>query len=290
MNQYIAFISAVEHGSFTKAAEQLGYTQSAISQHIKSLEQELGATLILRSRSGITLTADGESYYPYIKNIELAKKELDEKKNRMHGLERATIKIGVIASIATKYLPRWMKQFKEQYPNVQFELIMGNYTEIESMILNGDVDFGFVNPVAVTKLQTLPLFQDEFLVCLNVANRLVDEDAIPIERLLKETYILVKDGAVNEAHEFFTQQGHEPNIEYVVSDDKIVLQMIAENLGVSIIPSLAIQTISNDVVTKSLYPKRHRAIHIAYKDESILPIATRTFIQALLNYEKVNIK
>ena len=83
MTRYHAFLKIIETGSFTKAAHELGYTQSAISQMVHSLEEELSTTLILRSRKGVTLTPDGEEFLPYIKAVYNAHHELLEK--RMKG-------------------------------------------------------------------------------------------------------------------------------------------------------------------------------------------------------------
>jgi DNA-binding transcriptional LysR family regulator len=100
MNPYDAFIKIIETGSFTKAAEELGYTQSAISQMVHSLEKELSTTLILRSRKGITLTPDGEEFLPYIKNIGNSHRELIEKHNEMQGLQSGLIRIGTFSSVS----------------------------------------------------------------------------------------------------------------------------------------------------------------------------------------------
>ena len=70
MNRYEVFMKVIEKGSFTKAAEELGYTQSAVSQMIQTLEEELSTTLISRSRKGITLTPDGEEFFPFITNVQ----------------------------------------------------------------------------------------------------------------------------------------------------------------------------------------------------------------------------
>ncbi|MFR0987324.1 MAG: LysR family transcriptional regulator, partial [Frisingicoccus sp.] len=94
MNRYEVFIKVVECGSFTKAAEVLDYTQSAVSQMVHTLEEELSTVLLLRSKNGITLTADGEAYYPYICSINNAHRELEEKYREMQGLGGGKIRIG----------------------------------------------------------------------------------------------------------------------------------------------------------------------------------------------------
>jgi DNA-binding transcriptional LysR family regulator len=81
----------IETGSFTKAAKELGYTQSAISQIVHSLEEELSTKLIMRSRKGITLTPDGEEFLPYIKNVYYAHRELMEKHKEMQGLQKGIV-------------------------------------------------------------------------------------------------------------------------------------------------------------------------------------------------------
>ena len=102
MIRYEAFVKITENGSFTKTAEDLGYTQSAVSQMIKNLEEELDTSLVIRSRKGVTLTPDGEEFLPYIKNVYNAHRELIEKRNEMRGLESGIIRMGTFSSVSSK--------------------------------------------------------------------------------------------------------------------------------------------------------------------------------------------
>ena len=168
MNKYGVFIKIIETGSFTRTAEEIGYTQSAISQIVNSIEDELSTKLILRSRKGIELTRDGKEYLPYIKTIYHSYLELMEKNKEMQGLEKGIVRIGTFSSVSCNWLPKLMKEFKAQYPSVHFELHQGEYTSIAQWIKEGSVDFGFVNPQAeaVKSLQSIPLQQDEMLAVL----------------------------------------------------------------------------------------------------------------------------
>lgn len=265
-------------GSFTKAAEQLGYTQSAISQLILSLEKELNTKLIIRSRAGLELTADGHEYLPYIQQICQKAMELEEKKKVMQGLERGVIKMGIISSIATNFLPHWVKEFKENYPTVQFEFYMGDYSEIERMILNGVVDFGFVNPKVVTSLSAVPLIQDEMVACVPIVHPLSELENVTLNQLAEESFILIQEGSRSNALQLFTESGLEPKVDFIVQDDYTVIEMIAAGLGVTIIPSLVLRYNDERVHTMPLNPPSLRTISLAYKDLSILPIASRKFI------------
>ncbi|PEL95532.1 transcriptional regulator [Bacillus cereus] len=282
MNIYHAFIKVIETGNFTKAAEELGYTQSAISQMVNSLEKELSTTLILRSRTGITLTPDGEEFLPYIRNISNSHKELQEKQKEMRGLQSGLIRIGTFSSVACHWLPDLIRSFQEQYPAVRFDIYQGEYTVICNWIKEGFVDFGFVNPEAVSKLTSIPLQEDEMLVVLPENHCLAPKTKVSLEELIEEPYILLNEGEINEALTIFEENSLEPNIQYRVHDDYAIMSMIEQGLGISILPELVLDRCPYNVVTKSISPSFTRIISLAYKDKRVLPIASRYFIDFLI--------
>lgn len=279
MNHYIAFIKIVELGSFTKAAEHLGYTQSGISMLMKSLEEEVRTKLIIRSRSGITLSPDGQQLYSAIKNIVQSKHALDDAVSRLEGLEKAHIRIGVLISVVHHFLANWMTQYKQMYPTVTFELVLGDYSDIENMIKEGTVDFGFVNPEITEGLTLLPCISDEYVVCIPVQHPLALKQTIAIHNLNEEPYILIKDGNINPIQQYIVEEGVQLNIIATVSDDRIAIELIKNNFGISIMPSLIVPANEQQIVVKSLSVPKQRLIHIGYKDFDILPLATRNFIR-----------
>lgn len=282
LNSYYAFIKAIETGSFTKAAEELGYTQSAISQMVHSLEEELSTTLILRSRKGITLTPDGEEFLPYIKNICNSHRELIEKRKEMEGLQSGLIRIGTFSSVACHWLPGLIKDFKELYPAVHFELHQGNYTDISNWIKEGSVDFGFVNPKAVSNLTTTPLQEDEMLAVLPVDHPLAANSTVLLKELTNVPYIFLDEGEISEPLTIFKQNNFEPNIQYRVHDAYWIMSMIEQGLGVSILPKLVLNRCPYNIVTKAISPSVIRTISVAYKDKRVLPVASRYFIDFII--------
>lgn len=282
MNSYYAFIKAIETGSFTKAAEELGYTQSAISQMVHSLEDELSTTLIIRSRTGITLTPDGEEFLPYIKSICNSHEKLLEKHKEMEGLHSGLIRIGTFSSVSCHWLPVMMKDFKEQYPAVHFELHQGDYTEISNWIKEGSVDFGFVNPRAVSNLTTIQLEEDDMLAVLPTDHPLAAYDKVTLKDLTNGSYILLDEGEISEPLTIFKQYNFEPNIQYRVHDDYTIMSMIEQGLGISILPKLVLSRCPYHIVTKVITPTVVRTISLAYKDKRVLPIASRYFIDFII--------
>jgi len=284
MNRYNAFIKIIETGSFTKSAEQLGYTQSAISQLVHSLEEELSTTLILRSRKGVSLTPDGEEFLPYIKAVYNSYRELMEKYKEMQGLQKGIVRIGTFSSVSSNWLPGLMKDFKTKYPSVIFELHQGEYTSIAQWIKEGSVDFGFVNPEAdaVANLKTIPLQQDEMLAVIPSNHPLTVLKMVSLEDLVNEPYILLDEGQLSEPLEYFKQKNLQPNIQYRAHDDYTIMSMIEKDLGISILPKLVLSRFDYDIVTKEISPPIVRTISLAFKNKKVLPIASRYFMDFIV--------
>lgn len=282
LNPYYAFIKAIETGSFTKAAEELGYTQSAISQMVHTLEKELGSTLILRSRKGITLTPDGKEFLPYIRNIYNSHRELAEKSKEAEGLRDGLIRIGSFSSVTCHWLPQLIKEFKQKYPSVRFEILQGNYSENINWIKEGVVDFGFVNSRITPNLTVIPLQEDEMLMVLPENHPLTFQNCVSIEVLTKEPYILLDEGITNDSLSILAESDFEPNIQYRVFDPYAIVSMVEKGLGISILPELLLTNSSYKIVAKKISPPIIRTIFLSYKDERTLPTASRYFIDFII--------
>lgn len=282
MNRYEIFLTVIEKQSFTKAADSLGYTQSAVSQMVRSIEEELSTTLIFRSRKGIRLTPDGEQFLPYIKKICNAHHELMEKSKEMRGLESGNIRIGTFSSVSSNWLPILMKEFKEKYPSVQFQLQQGEYTSIVQYIKEGSVDFGFVNPDAVTDLTTIPLIQDEMLAVLPYDHALAKKESITLEELSNEPFILLDEGEHSEPLEIFKKHNLHPNIQYKVHDDYTIMAMVENGLGISILSELVLRRTNYQFIKKHINPTINRTIGIAFTNKKTLPISSRYFIDFIV--------
>ena len=142
--KYMAFVKTVEYGSFTKASEILNYSQSGISRMINDLETEWKVTLLERSKTGVKLTSDGLKLLPHAKAVVSEYEKLQMEVDALNGLQSGIIRIGTFSSVATHWLPNIIKEFQKDYPNIDYELLLGDYTEIEEWIHIGRVDLGFL--------------------------------------------------------------------------------------------------------------------------------------------------
>jgi len=166
-SKYAIFAKAIELGSFTGAAKALGCTQSGVSHAINSFEEELGLKLILRSRAGLKLTADGERILPAVKAILSASKELESTVAAIRGLELGCVRIGAFTSVAVHWLPGMIKSFEQLHPHIEFELLNGDYHDITQWFADGSIDLGFVTlPTEITGCGFVPLMNDRLMAVL----------------------------------------------------------------------------------------------------------------------------
>lgn len=283
MNRYIALQKVIELGSFSKAAEAMGYSQSAMSQMISSLEEEMSIKLVNRFRTGAKLTLEGEELYPQIEKMIYQYYSVKEKANEIKGLETGTIRMGTLASISAHWLPNLLKEFQEQYPGVEFVIHQGDYTSIYEWIRTGAVDFGFVNPKAVTDIETTILKDGAMLAILPENHPLSKNDVIPLELLAQEPFILLEEGNYYEPLEAFRSVGLSPNVKYTIHDDYAIMTMVEAGLGVSILAELVLHRTNYKIRLCPTEPPVNRTIAIGYKDKSCLPIACKRFIQLLMS-------
>jgi Transcriptional regulator len=288
MNRYIALQKIIDLGSFTKAAEILGYTQSSISQMISSLEDELSIKLLYRSRVGVKLTLEGQDLYPFIEKTILQYRAMQGKANEIKGLDTGIIRVGTVSSVTCHWLPQLIKEFQTIYPNVQFIFHQGDYSSIQEWIKMGTVDFGFITPPAVTGLKTIDIKDGTMLAILPTNHKLASKNVVTLDELVNEPFILLEEGHFSEPLEAFASHNLQPNIKFCIHDDYAIMTMVEAGLGISILAELVLRRTNYNIVKLPIAPPINRKLAIGYKDKSSLPIASKYFIDYLVsNIEKL---
>lgn len=120
--KYRAFLTAIEKGTFSKAADQMRYTPAGVQQLVTALEQELGLTLLNRSNKGVTLNKDGERMLPLIKDLLRQESQIQEMASAINGLLVGSISIASYFSVATHWLPGLIADFQRMHPNIEFHI------------------------------------------------------------------------------------------------------------------------------------------------------------------------
>lgn len=285
--KYSIFLKVLECRSFSKAANELGYTQSAVSHSVSSLEKSFGFKLLNRDNNDIRLTRAGIDVLPYIRNIVSAQNILDFTLASYNEFESGTLCIATIPSLAIQYFPDLLREFNEQYPKIHIVVIDGNYEEVEEMLAGGRVDFGFSSVSTELPFKTFPLFREALRAIIPCGHPLVSKESVSLHDLESETFIMPGEGPNHQIGQLIRKYQLNLNIGYSVSDDNLTVSMVSRNVGVSILPEMSFKNYLNfPFVVKPITEGAYRDIKIIYNDlNSISPIS-RTFIMFVQNYFK----
>ena len=279
------FLKAVELGSITRAAEDMGYTQSAVSRSIADLEREWDVTLLTRNKDGVVLTAQGESLLPDIQSLCNAQRTLESQVSALHGLTSGTLRVGTFTSVSIHWLPGIMKEFLALYPGIRFQLVSKwEFTEVEELVRRGLVDCGFLALPAGDALDASFLRRDRLLAVLPQDHPLAKAPCYPMTRFTQDPYIRIQEHWDMEFSRIFQDEGLRPNIQYTVNDDFAILSMVEQGLGISILPEMVVRGSQRKLVAIPLERPRYREIGLAVRRGAPIPPLIRCFRDFVLQW------
>ena len=281
LQKYFAFVKTVECGSFTLAADTLNYSQSGISRMIGDLEKEWKVSLLERGRGGVRLTSDGLRLLPRAQSLCDEYQKLQMQVDELNGLQSGLIRIGTFSSVATHWLPNIIREFQKDYPNIDYELLLGDYAEIESWVLEGRVDCGFLRLPTHPDLDTTFLEQDKLLVVLPQNHPLAGCGRFPVSALSQYPFMLLEKGAKADVSEVLERWDVKPKVHFTTWDDYAIMSMVESGLGISILPQLILQRAPYRIVTKELEAPAYRRICLAVRDRKTASLAVKRFWEYL---------
>ncbi len=281
ISKYMAFVTSVEYGSFTKAAEILNYSQSAISRMINDIEGEWRVSVLERGKAGVKLTSDGMKLLPYAKSLCDDFRRLQTQVDELCGLKSGIIRIGTFSSVAAHWLPNIIKEFRKDYPDIDYELLLGDYTEIEEWIMEGRVDCGFLSLPTQNDLETEFLERDRFMAVLPEGHRLVEREYVSVSDLCSDPFLMLKKDENVEVSEIFEREGVTPQVRFTTWDDYAIMSMVEGGLGISILPKLILRRVPYRVVLKELDTPAYRNIGLAMRSKKTASLAALKFLDYL---------
>lgn len=279
--KYLAFVKTAEEGSFTRAAQALNYAQSSVSKMVADLEREWGMTLLERSKSGVRLTSAGEQIMPFLRKVLQDHREMEGQICRMNGIETGVVRIGTFASVAINWLPNIFAALQKDYPGIEYEMLLGDYGEVERWIVEGRVDCGFLRLPTLAKFDTVLLKQDAYKVVLPIGHPLAEKEAVAVQDLNGLPFLLLERGGKTEVSDLLERAHVQPDIRFTTWEDFAIMAMVEKGMGVSILPELILRRIPYSIEIRSLREPYFRPIGLAMKNAEHLMPAVQKFIEYL---------
>ncbi len=280
--KYEALIHIAETGSITQTAALMGYTQSGITQMIRSMEQELGVQLLVRSNKGVRLTPSGSALLPYMRGEHRYEEHIRQECDRMRGKRTGSVTVGCLSSVSTGWMPTILEEFSKECPDIRVHMVEGEAPELGQMLQEGRIDLSITEISADEDEFTHILLKDEIFAVLPKGHPLTREPKISITRLAEYPFIsfYTGTGASSERGwpETVAGKRNKFNVMYICHNDITAIEMVKHNLGVTLAGDLMIRNYPNDIAIVPLDPPKFRTLGLCTRQKETLLPATEAFI------------
>ena len=288
VRRLVVLQEVVRCGSLSAAAVTLSYTTSAVSQQITALERDVGSTLLVRSPTGARPTAAGTRLLEHADVILGAITSAERDLHRLASARPGVVRVASFASAAATILPRAIARFRVFCPGVDVELVAADPEEGVELLSNGGADIAVITEVPgeapeFPRVHSVAVYDDEFYVVLPVDHRLASTAEVPFAALAHEQWIVsTETGACPDVRVFQRAcriAGFSPSVTFRTEDYATVQGLVAANLGVSLVPSLAAAGARGDVALRRVAGRRPvRRIAVATADPPADDAPLKTFL------------
>nr|WP_157332243.1 LysR family transcriptional regulator [Paenibacillus lutrae] len=235
------FREVAKWGSYTKAAEALGYAQSSITTQIQRLEESYGTTLLERYGRSMKLTMAGEALLQYANEIHRLH---EESKEVVAKQSKGTLSIGTIETLAAFYLPQHLQAFRRDYPDVNVVIQPGNEPYIVESVKEGELDVGIIldPPFKDPELNSSILREETLVIITNPEHKFSGLSEIHVEDLESESLILTEDGCTYRALLLKVLKANQVNfsLSYQFGNLEAIKQCVTYGLGIALLPRIAV--------------------------------------------------
>lgn len=266
-------------GSFTRAGETLGYTQSGVTQMMKALEKEVGFSLFIKDKHGTALTDEAKALIPSVRAFLNADEVVQQEIASLKGLQSGTITIGTYLSCSIHWIPRIIRKFCLSHPAIHFRIIEGLEDEVPGWIRERRVDIGFVSRQRGKDYPFLPVMDDEMFAVIPESHPLAALEEIPTEQLSGVPFVSTEYAPGSDLHRILRENHIRPDIRYVSVNEFSMLSMVEQGLGLSILPGLILRGQTGHFQIRPLRPRAYRQLGLAYSSQEDLSPASRTFLE-----------
>ena len=265
-----ALLAAIDLGSLTAAASELGYTQSGLTHMMNSLENELGLNLLLRSKSGVRLSPAGQELLPELRSLADAAGALDLAAEQLRQRNCSTLRLGAYSSIARHWVPQIMAEYRKVCPDTQVSLIMDGLVELYSAVRDDRLDciMTSYDESLAQGFGWIPLWEDELVAVLPESFPL-EGDVLPVERFDESQFLMPSQGADTYILPIFSASPRkvEPHIITTNLDDESIVSMVEHGLGVSLLSRLVVKGMNYQVKIVPISPKYFRSLGIIVSEK-----------------------
>ena len=264
-------MTTVDLGSFTKASEVVGYTQSGLTHMMDALEREVGFPLLQRNHNGIQLTEQGNRLMPAIREFLQANANLENQIRAVAQEKTEVIRIAAYSSIAMHWMPEILYRFKRLCPGVSVDLRMVDHAlEPFELLESGQTDMIVASRQSYACCDWTPLYDEQMYAILPKDYPLAEDGVFPLEGFTGQEFLMPYGRFDIDVRAALDPLGVRLNAQICRVDDETVIRMVGRGLGVSMMTELMIRGRTDDVLCVPVRPAAIRELgmgtHIRKKE------------------------
>ena len=227
-----AYLTALETGSLSAAAQRLGYTVSGISRMMASLEEEFGVPLLLRGKDGVAATREGEEIAEEMRRTLFHSDLLSQNAARLRGVEEGSIFIGSSSAGYFQEIAQDVRSFRRRHPGIRFRFVGGYSTELLEELKSHRIDL-CISSLREGSFRWKMLGEDEMVAWVPRSGKLASLRALPLEALQEVPFIDILPGKDIDNHRILKKNNIRPNVQYETMDSETAWSMVGAGLGVA---------------------------------------------------------
>ncbi|MGW5878161.1 LysR family transcriptional regulator [Nocardiopsis terrae] len=281
---YETFLRVAETGSLTAAARSLGYTQSAVSRQVHTLEHDLGTALFDRLPRGVALTEAGHVLVPHaeavVSRLAAARTDLEA----LRRLDGGRLRVGSFATADAALVPRAIAAFRTRHPRVHLSRDEGFTVDLLDRVQQGELDVAVVSsPPEGVRVRLSHLVDEPVLVALPSGHPLAGRRGVRFAQLEGEEWIAGGERPENTLLAAAVRPGFRPRVVHVVREWIAKQGFVAAGLGVTLLPALAAASVRPDIALAAMDPGElpHRGVYVALPADRRTAPATEAFLEEL---------
>ena len=283
LRQLTYFVAVVDEAHFTRAAERLRIAQPAVSQQIRRLESELGERLLHRDRRTVALTSAGEALLPYARAALAQAEHGRQAVAALRGLVTGQLRVGLVMPLPDRRVIRAIGAFGRKYPGIELTLVEDETDALLDRLAAGDLHTAFLGlgPGQDTpqSVQAIVVAREPAVLATHPRHPLASRRSVPLRAMRDEPVVTATRASrlrtVLEA--VCREAGFAPRIVAETSDLNVMVQLVAEGVGVALMPSSGLENISDVTLIAVTHPTIERRIVLVWRPGATSP-AARAFI------------
>ena len=284
ISKYKALLTAVDMGSFSAAAQKLGYTQSGLTHMMNALEDELGISILQRGYYGIKLTPGGERIIPKIRQLVMCEDALINEVEMVKSYGDNVIRIGAFSSMAGTWLPHIVERFNAEFPDVTVNIQMGTLAELYGGLNDGRFDICFGTRNNKYDFKWVNLGEDPFYAVL--PKDYPAEGEFPIKGFNGTKFLMPGLGFDVDISTVFAENGVKPFVTPTYVDDPAIISMVEHGLGISMLSQLILANRQTSVKMLPIVPRVARTLCLAVTESKVMTLPLKRLISISKDFAK----